>query len=170
MGRDPHEMTAAEQKILKSAEAFNYHAVPAKGLKPAYLDQPQPTIMDCIDQAVVAAASAGFGKTVYRYLSAVAHGTELGLAGALLPASPENTVMTFSKTSEQQAKHFIIPLTAFTLMAERFLGYFGWDTARWDGARQHTLEFWVAHATQGLSETQDASAEEQRPRNTAAAE
>ncbi|WP_157252829.1 hypothetical protein [Nonomuraea typhae] len=57
--------------------------------------------MSCIDDAVVSRGmDRGFGQTVYRHLSSVAHGAEAGLVGSLLEIAVAGTHMTFGKNAD----------------------------------------------------------------------
>ncbi|MEZ0093644.1 hypothetical protein [Streptacidiphilus sp. EB129] len=133
-------------QILQGATQSRLSPHPGRNYKPPRIGDCQPSATTLVDQAV--SKESRLGRTSYRALSAVAHGSRHGLRlfftemGALLDQEHGDVFGVLEASPQKMALLLIgAPITVSNLL-NRLYTRFGWPEADADSAKYSMLETW----------------------------
>lgn len=130
-------------QILAEAERQGFTKKSRSGQSVVSLEEYRPTATECFRQLF--GISDGFGETMFRYWSAVSHGTAYGLLGSLESlghpmVSTGGLVPMGMKTSSGDIVFLVRALVLgyrAAVLAQRDL--FGWTSEAWERTMQNTI-------------------------------
>jgi hypothetical protein len=135
-GTKPDNLVERQRKIEVAADACGMRLI-SKQRKPKSLEETRPSVTTAVNDLF---DSQDLGKTTFKFLCAVAHGTQFGIAQSVrrvedLPTSLGSGPMDAVNISVKQAGSTMgLALLGFGAATNREATYFGWESPERDTA------------------------------------